>query len=572
MAHTAQSHTGQSRPAQSAFAFSRLPSELRLLLCCVRWPSPEADAREIRALAASGEIDWTRFLTLCGHHRVTPLVYRALSSAAVSAAVSAATIVPSATIALLKADATENALRAFRYLAETRRLCDLLQHAGVSVRVLKGVPLSQRIYDDPGVRDVGDIDLLIAPGMEETADCVLLADGFRRNDPEARLTPRRRRSWRKHGKDYTYRSDRDDFEIDLHWRLFRNPHMSGNALADTDANELVRFGQTELAVLPLDRSFLYLCVHGALDGWFRFKSLADVAALWRGFSAEQRSALADQAYESGILPEMAAALKLAQELQLVDADALSAPMQLQTGSREARWILDYAWSQHGTQRFEPTQDGAGSWPLKRYELGLRHGFAYRMEIVRRVLLRPRVWQRFDLPDALFPLYTLLSPMEWIFFHRRVSPAGVARMRRSPWHRWRALSASKKWLLLEAFAALAIARWALVLLPVRWIFHWLESPVGGARSSDPDVVERVRWAVLTVARYGPVSFVCFPQALAAHAMLRRRGIGSIMHYGVRRSADRKLRAHTWLEVDHRMLLGGESALLFAPIHSTNTSSE
>jgi hypothetical protein len=94
------------------------------------------------------------------------------------------------------------------------------------------------------------------------------------------------------------------------------------------------------------------------------------------------------------------------------------------------------------------------------------------------------------------------------------------------------------------------------------------PSADADSSDG--VERIRWAVLTVARYGPLSFVCFPQALAAHAMLRRRGIASIMHYGVRRSADRQLRAHTWLEVDHRMLLGGESALLFAPIHSTNSS--
>jgi hypothetical protein len=56
------------------------------------------------------------------------------------------------------------------------------------------------------------------------------------------------------------------------------------------------------------------------------------------------------------------------------------------------------------------------------------------------------------------------------------------------------------------------------------------------------------------------------------MLRRRGIRSIMHYGVRRSADRQMRAHTWLEVDHRMLLGGESAMLFAPIHSTGTGGE
>jgi hypothetical protein len=493
---------------------------------------------------------------------------------------SAAADVPATILATLKAAAAENALRAFRYLTETRRLCDLLQQAGVSVRVLKGVPLSQRIFSDPGVRDVGDIDLLIAPGTEETADCILLGDGFRRNDPEARLTPRRRRSWRRHGKDYTYRSDRDDFEIDLHWRLFRNPRMPGNALADTDAasQEQVHFGETVLAVLPLDRSFLYLCVHGALDGWFRFKSLTDIAALWGSFTAEQRSALADRAREYGILPEMAAALKLAQELELVDSGALTAPMQLQAAGREARWILDYAWTQHLAQRFEPTQDGAGSWPLKRYELGLRRGLAYRMEVVRRVLLRPRIWQRFDLPDALFPLYALLSPLEWVLFHRGVSPVGVARMRRDPWHRWRALPAWRRWLLLEAFAALLISRCALVLLPVRWIFRWLESPVRAApasASTDPassDRVERVRWAVLTVARYGPMSFVCFPQALAAHAMLRRRGIGSIMHYGVRRSADRQLRAHTWLEVDHRMLLGGESALLFAPIHSTTNSSE
>jgi hypothetical protein len=539
---------------------------MRLLLQCARWPLPEEGSAAIRALAAAHDIDWNLFVSLCGHHRVVPHVYRALSAADAEA--------PASVMAALKAGASENALSVLRYLTQTRRVCDLLQQAGVPSRVLKGVPLSQRIYADPSLRDVGDIDLLIAAGMEETADNILLADGFRRNDPAARLTPRRRRSWRKHGKTYTYRSDRDDFEIDLHWRLFRNPHMPGNALADSDAaGEQVRLGETTLAVLPLDRTFLYLCVHGALDGWFRFKSLVDIAALWQGFPDAQRGALADQAREYGILPEMAAALKLAQELALLPPDGLSPAMQLQTATPEARWILDYAHTQHLAQRFQPTQDGAGSWPLKRYELGLRPGLAYRTEIFRRVLLRPRVWERFDLPDPLFPLYTLLSPFEWVFFHRWLSPAGVARRRRSPWHRWRALPATRRGLLLEAFATLLAARSSLVLLPVRWIFRWMEAPPRHpAVPDDPAVVESVRWAVLTVARYGPVSFVCFPQALAAHAMLRRRGIRSIMHYGVRRSADRRMRAHTWLEVDHRMLLGGESAMLFAPIHSTGTGTE
>ncbi len=538
---------------------------MRLLLQCARWPLPEKGSAAIRAFIAAKDLDWSLFLSLCSHHRVVPLVYRALSAAAEE--------VPASTMAALKAGATENALSVMRYLAHTRRLCDLLQQAGVPARVLKGVPLSQRVYADPSVRDVGDIDLLIAAGMEETADNVLLAEGFRRSDPAAPLTPRRRRSWRKHGKTYTYRSDRNDFEIDLHWRLFRNPHMPGNTLAESGAEEQVGLGEIALAVLPLDRTFLYLCVHGALDGWFRFKSLVDIAAIWHGFADEQRTALADQARKCGILPEMAAALKLAQELALLAPDALSPAMQLQTTSPEARWILDYTRTQHLAQRFQPTQDGAGSWPLKRYELGLRPGLAYRTEIFRRVLLRPRVWERFDLPDTLFPLYALLSPIEWLLFHRWLSPAGVARRRRSLWHRWRALPAGRRWLFAEAFATLLAARASLVLLPVRWIFRWLESsPRHPAAPDSSEIVEEIRWAVLTVARYGPLSFVCFPQALAAHAMLRRRGIRSIMHYGVRRSADRQMRAHTWLEVDHRMLLGGESAMLFAPIHSTGAGSQ
>lgn len=565
--------TAQAGTTQDVFAVSRFPSELRLLLLCTRWPVGDG-AEEIREHVASGDVDWDYFLSLCRHHRVVSLVYRGLSAAAAP--------VPEPTLAALRAAANENAVSVFRYLSETRRLCDLLEQAGVPVRVLKGVPLSQAVFGDASVRDVGDIDLLIAPQAEETADRILIADNFFRNDPSAPLTPRRRLSWQRHGKDYTYRSNRDDFEIDLHWRLFRNPHMPGNALADAGASgSQARFGEISLSVLPLDRSFLYLCVHGALDGWSRFKSLVDIATLWRSFPTEQRNLLTDEARAYGILPEMAAALRLAQEVQLLEADLLTAPMQLQTGGREARWILNYARTQHFAHRFQPTQEKVGSWHLKKYEFGLRRGLAYRFEIVRRILQRPRMWARFDLPDLLFPLYPLLSPLEWFLFHRKGAAAGKARVRRRSWGRWRSLPFAQKWLLLEAFATLLAARVSLALLPVRWIFRWLERPLrhpaaAGQRDASapvrPAVVERIRWAVLTVARYGPLSFVCFPQALAAHAMLRRRGVGSVMHYGVRRSADRQMRAHTWLEVDNRMLLGGESALLYAPIHSTGVSRE
>ena len=85
--------------AQSAFP---LPSEMRLLLQCARWPLREADCADIRTLVATHDIDWKFFLILCGHHGIMPIVYRGLSTAAVD--------VPAFAIAALKARATENAL------------------------------------------------------------------------------------------------------------------------------------------------------------------------------------------------------------------------------------------------------------------------------------------------------------------------------------------------------------------------------------------------------------------------------------------------------------------------------
>ncbi len=64
-------------------------------------------------------------------------------------------------------------------------------------------------------------------------------------------------------------------------------------------------------------------------------------------------------------------------------------------------------------------------------------------------------------------------------------------------------------------------------------------------------------MLVVARHSPVRFVCFPQCLAASALLRSAGIASRLHYGVRRGAG-GLETHTWLEAGGEVVIGGEVA--------------
>ena len=75
--------------------------------------------------------------------------------------------------------------------------------------------------------------------------------------------------------------------------------------------------------------------------------------------------------------------------------------------------------------------------------------------------------------------------------------------------------------------------------------------------------QVAWAVLAVARRSPVRFVCFPQCLAAARMLARRGVPSRLHYGVRREGGR-LKTHTWLEAEGRILIGGEVMAEYAEL--------
>lgn len=111
------------------------------------------------------------------------------------------------------------------------------------------------------------------------------------------------------------------------------------------------------------------------------------------------------------------------------------------------------------------------------------------------------------------------------------------------------------LLLEALAHLLVARFALLLVPFPRLAGWLGQFVAPgdprvAHSGHPDsrqagLAAEIGWAVTRAARSAPFRAVCLPQAMAAQAMLRRRGIASVMHFGVGRDPAGAPMAHAWL---------------------------
>ena len=107
--------------------------------------------------------------------------------------------------------------------------------------------------------------------------------------------------------------------------------------------------------------------------------------------------------------------------------------------------------------------------------------------------------------------------------------------------------------LDAVLRLAGARLLILTVPFRvWARGLSGAPDTGAPGDAlPLDVGR---AVTIAARNLPWNAVCLPQAMAAKAMLARRGRGSAFHLGARLGAESRVIAHAWLTVGDTIVIG------------------
>lgn len=390
----------------------RTNPELELLLACARWPERQAD-RALIAELAGRQVNWSRFVNLAKHHRILPLVSHNLHAALALGA--EATPEVQRAIVELRSYAATSAIESLRLLGELKRVLSAMHDAGVQARVLKGLPLAQVVFGNISLRAPGDLDLLIEGRQILDADRAVRTLGYTGLFDPQRFTPKQLAYYRAHWKDVTYRHDERGNELDLHWRCFRNPATPGAQLCARGSVETVSFGGLRVETLPRRECLLYLCVHGTLDGWIYLKALADVAAEVRGMSEQDLDSLAESAKRYGVLPELTATLLLVRRWFAMDHWS---GLLLPEDHRTVRHILRYVTRTLEGRGFCASREDIPIGETLRLEWGLRRGFQYRFEMVRRVLYRARMWDTIRLPDWLFWAYPLLSPVEWLLFRLR----------------------------------------------------------------------------------------------------------------------------------------------------------
>jgi hypothetical protein len=123
----------------------------------------------------------------------------------------------------------------------------------------------------------------------------------------------------------------------------------------------------------------------------------------------------------------------------------------------------------------------------------------------------------------------------------------------------------RWMLLEAVLWLALAGLVIIVLPFRNVGRLATRPVRRRelpQHSRITAVQHVRWAVQACARRVPWRAMCFEQGLAAQFMLRRRGVPSVLYFGVAPDDQTGLSAHVWVRDGDFDVVGGEIASSFA----------
>jgi hypothetical protein len=386
-------------------------AELDLLLACARWPQRRLSDRQLIRTYYDKPLDWKRFLRLVQHHRLVPLVFHNLHASAKENSSPEL----EAVLAELQELSTRSAHQSLRSLAELRRVVRGMENCRIPLRVLKGLPLSKSIFGDLSLRAPGDLDILIDEASIMQADTVLRSFGYRGILKVDRFSPKRLAFYRSHWKDLTYENSETGLQVDLHWRCFRNSKMPGAALCSSGQPEIVSFGGFQVDTPPRLEALLYLCVHGTLDGWLYFKSLVDVAARVRTMNVVQLDALAVLAADYAILPELTATLTLVRRyLGMYHWSQLLLPPTDPT----VEHILRYADQTLVRSDFLADREAIPIATTLAFELGLRRNFPYRLELLLRVLFRARMWETIPLPDFLFGIYPLLSPIEWAVFRLR----------------------------------------------------------------------------------------------------------------------------------------------------------
>jgi hypothetical protein len=250
-------------------------AEWRVLLECANLDPAKRRLHDL----AGNPVDWSALLTLADVHGMLPLLAARLRDVGDA-------VVPPEIRQKLRDRQRAQMVFTLSLTAELFRLLDRFAASGIEALLTKGPVLSMRCYGDPGLRQYGDLDLIVRGRDMERSTEEMIALGYQSKVPLTAIQAR------KIPGEYVFARRDSQALVEFHTEQTFRYHPRPLPVEELFARQiLVRVDGHDVPSLATEDELLLISIHGAKHFWERLMWIADVAALVSGPSVDWERAL-----------------------------------------------------------------------------------------------------------------------------------------------------------------------------------------------------------------------------------------------------------------------------------------
>jgi hypothetical protein len=286
---------------------------------------------------------------------------------------------------------------------ELVKLLDCFASEGVDVIPFKGPVLALLAYGDLGLRQFGDLDIVIRKQDFSRVKGLLINRGFK---PKPALNSAQEAALLRFDCAYNFENQQGVI-LDVHWGFIER-HFS----IAMDVNRLwdqlqpITIGDRRFMTLAPEDLILILCLHGFTHLWERLGWISDIAGLIDVRKDLDWQAVLQNANKLGLRRILLLGLLLAADL--LDAQV---PAEIRQAAREDS-VVEGVAHQVQEQLFIDRDAPRGLVRGAILDLRMRERHRDRIRSCLRLILTPRSydWMSVSLPESLFFLYYLVRPV------------------------------------------------------------------------------------------------------------------------------------------------------------------
>jgi hypothetical protein len=238
-------------------------AEWRVLLECA---APRTSLDGLATLAQNLST-WSRVLPRAEEHGLVPLLAERVKNLDRA-------LVPPEVRERLRELQRAQTLFDLQLTAELFCVLERFAKAGIEALVTKGPALAVRCYGDPGMRQYGDLDLVIRDADIRSATQAMLDLGYQARIPLSAIDAR------KIPGEYVFRRPGTGLLVEFHTEHTFRYHPRRLQIEKLfERRAFVTIDGRNVPALSLEDELVLICVHGAKHFWERLMWIADVAAL-----------------------------------------------------------------------------------------------------------------------------------------------------------------------------------------------------------------------------------------------------------------------------------------------------